>query len=183
MNQGTISSVLLYVLRTKITVTFILVCILSAATAGVSLAEQNFPNPLLTVVDTPGDGEYGKADLTQIRIYINKNTFNVTATIEGLGRVDEITMSLSSPSKNYMYINHTSMGNRYGVYKKCSVTVKSNRNITLTVPLSCLPKFAKNKPVTAIVHLLQGPVYPEVAYTIIDSVYTDSFTISSNKRK
>lgn len=172
---------MLYTLRAKLISISLLVCTIFSAQVGFVSAEQNFPNPPFTTVDTPGDGEYGKADITKIRVYIHGNTLNIRATIEGLGRVDEMTVSLNSSYGNYMYVNHTSMGNHYGVYKKCKVIVKSDRNISLTVPLSCLPEFARNKPIVAVVHLLEGPMYPEAAYTIIDSVYTDSFVIPSRK--
>ena len=173
----------LYTFPAKLMATCLLVLTISGAKPEFASAGQNFSIPPLTTVDTPGDGEYGKADITKIRIYVYKDTFNVEATIKGLGRADEITMSLNSSLGNYMYINQEFMGNRYSVYKKCNVTVKSNRNITLTVPLHCLPGFARNKPIAAIVHLVEGPIYPEVAYTIIDSVYTDSFVIPLYKRK
>lgn len=146
-------------------------------------AKTHVPPTPLTATDVPGDGEYGKADLIKVRIYVRGNTFNVKATVEGLGRVDELMLSLTSSKGDYMYINHEAMGDTSAVWVKCKVKVKSNRDITLTVPLSCLPDFTQNKPIKAIVHLVEGPMYPEVAYTIIDSIYTDSFMISAGKSK
>jgi len=150
-------------------------CLL-ACTASVS-ARENPPSPPLTFKDVPGDGEYGKADLRKVRIYLKGNAFNVEASVYGLGRGDEITLSLNSSDGDYVYVNQSSMGDRQGVYAGCKVTVKSGRRVTLSVPASCLPKFTKNKTVTAVVHLLEGPIYPEKAYVIIDSLYTDGFVI------
>lgn len=99
-----------YTLPAKLIAACLPMLVISGVTPGFVSAGQNFSNPPLTTMDTPGDGAYGKADLTRIHIYIYENTFNVKATIEGLGRADEITISLNSSSGNYMYINQEFMG-------------------------------------------------------------------------
>jgi hypothetical protein len=106
------------------------------------------------------------------------------ATILGdAAALDEFTFSLNDTYGGYAYGNIEHTGNHQGAFKRCTTAYvrregsPANR-LQIETDLQCMRGVDLGK-VRLTVRLLRGPVYPDPAYTLVDELRTQWFSLAS----